>query len=147
MDGAPAALDPPAAGAEDAVTEQASYWVSENLQNAELTVTHEGMPVEVSVSLSGKEAHVAFRSDESQTRELLDASQDQLRDMLGNEGLVLSGVSVGESGARNASGEGAAAQRGRAAGRVGVQVPVAEGASEARSRPNVLTDRAVDVFV
>ena len=147
LDVAPAAPETPAAGTEDAVTEQASYWVSENLQNAELTVTHDGMPVQVSVSLSGKEAHVAFRSDESQTRDLLDASQNQLRDMLGNEGLVLSGVSVGESGARQASGEGAAPLRGRASGRVGVQVRVSEGAADARSRPGVLTDRAVDVFV
>ena len=147
LDGGPTVSASPAAGADDAVTEQASYWVSENLQNAELTVTHEGMPVEVSVSLSGKEAHVAFRSDESQTRDLLDASQDQLRDMLGNEGLVLSGVSVGESGARHASGEGSASPRGRAAGRVGVQVPVSESATGASRRPNVVTDSAVDVFV
>ncbi|MEO7941547.1 MAG: flagellar hook-length control protein FliK, partial [Burkholderiaceae bacterium] len=97
--------------------------------------------------LSGKEAHVAFRSNESQTRELLDASQDQLRDMLGNEGLVLSGVSVGESGARHASGEGGASPRGRATGRVGIQVPLSEGVTLAPSRPGVLTDRAVDVFV
>lgn len=147
LEGASAVPEPPTTGAEDAVTDQAAYWVGENLQNAELTVTHDGMPVEVSVSLSGKEAHVAFRSDEGQARDLLDASQDQLRDMLGNEGLVLSGVSVGESGARHASGEGAASPRGRAAGRVGVQVPVSEGASDVRSRPGVLTDRAVDVFV
>lgn len=147
LDGGPTASDVPGAGADEAVTEQASYWVSENLQNAELTVTHEGMPVEVSVSLSGKEAHVAFRSDESQTRDLLDASQDQLRDMLGSEGLVLSGVSVGESGARQTSGEGAASQRGRASGRVGVQVPVSEAATHASRRAHVVTDSAVDVFV
>ena len=145
LEGETAVVDPSAAGAEDAVTEQASYWVSDNLQNAELTVTHDGMPVEVSVSLSGNEAHVSFRSDESQTRDLLDASQDQLRDMLGKEGLVLSGVSVGQSGARNASGEGAASPRGRPSGRSEVQVP--GGVVEERSRPGVLTDRAVDVFV
>ena len=145
LEGETAVADSSAAGAEDAVTEQASYWVSDNLQNAELTVTHDGMPVEVSVSLSGNEAHVSFRSDESQTRDLLDASQDQLRDMLGKEGLVLSGVSVGQSGARNASGEGAASPRGRPSGRSEVQVP--GGAVEERSRPGVLTDRAVDVFV
>ena len=143
--GATTVAEPSAAGAEEAFTEQASYWVGDNLQNAELTVTHDGMPVEVSVSLSGNEAHVSFRSDESQTRDLLDSSQDQLRDMLGNEGLVLSGVSVGESGARNASGEGSTSPRGRPSGRSEVQVP--GGSTEERSRPSVLTDRAVDVFV
>lgn len=140
-----AVADPSAAGAEEAVTEQASYWVTDNLQNAELTVSHDGMPVQVSVSLSGNEAHVSFRSDESQTRDLLDASQDQLRDMLGNEGLVLSGVSVGDSGARNASGDGAAPPRGRPSGRSEVRVPA--GGAEERTRPGVVTDRAVDVFV
>lgn len=146
--GGVALADPQAAGLEDAATEQAAYWVGENLQNAELTVQHDGMPVEVRVSLSGNEAHVAFGSDESQTRDLLDASQDQLRSMLGSEGLVLSGVSVGESGARDASGEGAASQRGRSSGRRTVQVAGAGGAgAEAPGRPAVLTDRAVDVFV
>lgn len=140
-----AMFDPAAAGAEEAAAEQAAYWVSENLQNAELTVNHDGMPVEVRVSLSGNEAHVAFSSDESQTRELLDAQQDQLRDMLGNEGLVLSGVSVGDTGARNASGDGSAAPRGRPSGRIAVPVP--EDGAVVRSRPSVLTDRAVDVFV
>ena len=144
-EGDSAVLDPAAAGAEEAATEQAAYWVSENLQNAELTVDHDGMPVEVRVSLSGNEAHVAFSSDESQTRDLLDARQDQLRDMLGNEGLVLSGVSVGDSGSRNASGDGSAPPRGRPSGRSAVQVP--DDGAVARSRPSVLTDRAVDVFV
>lgn len=145
LDSGGAVAEPSAAGAEEAATEQASYWVADNLQNAELTVTHDGMPVQVSVSLSGNEAHVSFRSDESQTRDLLDASQDQLRDMLGNEGLVLSGVSVGESGARNASGDGAAPPRGRPSGRSEVRVPA--GGAEERTRPGVVTDRAVDVFV
>lgn len=145
VEGDSAVVDPAAAGAEEAATEQTAYWVSENLQNAELTVDHDGMPVEVRVSLSGNEAHVTFSSDESQTRDLLDAKQDQLRDMLGNEGLVLSGVSVGDSGARNASGDGSAPPRGRPSGRSAVQVP--DDGAVARSRPSVLTDRAVDVFV
>lgn len=145
LEGGTAVTEPSAAGAEEAVSEQASYWVGDNLQNAELTVTHDGMPVQVSVSLSGNEAHVSFRSDESQTRDLLDASQDQLRDMLGNEGLILSGVSVGDSDARNASGEGSASPRGRPSGRSEVRVP--GGSTEERPRPAVVTDRAVDVFV
>jgi len=139
-------FDSAAAGAEEAAAEQAAYWVSENLQNAELTVTHDGMPVEVRVSLSGNEAHVDFGSDESQTRELLDAGQQQLRDLLGQEGLVLSGVSVSGAGARSASGDGSAAPRGRPSGRVAVQA-AGEGAPAPASRPAVLTDRAVDVFV
>ncbi len=87
------------ASAQDALSEQVTYWLAENLKNAELTVDHEGQPVKVQVSLDGKEAHVAFRSDQPQTRELLDAHIHELRDLLQKEGLVLSGVSVDAQGA------------------------------------------------
>jgi flagellar hook-length control protein FliK len=128
------------------LAEQVAYWVSENLQNAELTVTHDGKPVEVSVSMSGKEAHIVFGSDQSETRDLLDASVAQLRDLLHGEGLTLSGMTVGESGARNTNADsGGDSPRGRQGTRQAqVLVPTAEmGVSRAR----VLTDRAVDLFV
>lgn len=50
-------------GAEDRVAEQVAYWVNQKTQNAELTLQRDGHPVEVSVSLSGNEAHVSFRGD------------------------------------------------------------------------------------
>lgn len=140
-------FDPSAAlGPEDAVAEQVAYWVSQNIQNAELTVEHAGHPVEVSVALTGKEAHVTFRSDQDQTRELLDASVEQLRELLGREGLELSGVTVGHSGAQGGqSGEAGAQREGqRGARQVAVQVP---GVAASGQRPAVLTDKAVDVFV
>lgn len=138
--------EPGQAVAEEALAEQVAYWVSENLQNAELTVTHDGKPVEVSVSMSGKEAHIVFGSDQRETRDLLDASVAQLRDLLHAEGLTLSGVTVGGSGARNANSEGGGdTNRGRQGGRQAqVLVPVAETGA---ARPRILTDRAVDVFV
>ena len=128
------------------MAEQVAFWVSENLQNAELTVTHDGKPVEVSVSMSGKEAHIVFGSDQSETRDLLDASMAQLRDLLHSEGLILSGVTVGESGARNANADGSSdTPRGRQGARQAqVLAPVAETRAP---RAQILTDRAVDVFV
>ena len=140
-------FDPSAAlGPEDTVAEQVAYWVSQNIQNAELTVEHAGHPVEVSVALTGKEAHVTFRSDQDQTRELLDASVEQLRELLGREGLELSGVTVGHSGAQGGqSGEAGAQREGqRGARQVTVQVP---GIAASGQRSAVLTDKAVDVFV
>lgn len=138
--------EPGQTGAEEALAEQVAYWVSENLQNAELTVTHDGKPVEVSVSMSGKEAHIVFGSDQSETRDLLDASVAQLRELLHSEGLILSGVTVGESGARNANADGSGdTPRGRQGGRnAQMLAPVAETGAP---RVRVLTDRAVDVFV
>lgn len=137
-------VDPAMAGTEDAVAEQVAYWVHQNIQNAKLTVKHDGQPVEVSVSLTGNEAHVSFGSDEAQTRDLIDGSVAQLRDMLRQEGLVLSGVTVGESGSRQGD-EGAGGQK-NPQRQTGVVVPAAV-ATPAAGRVNVLGDRAVDIFV
>ncbi len=46
------------AGAEEPMADQVAYWVNQNTQNAEMTLEHDGQPVQVSVSLSGNEAHV-----------------------------------------------------------------------------------------
>lgn len=140
-----AAVDPAMAGAEDAVAEQVAYWVHQNLQNARLTVKHDGQPVEVSVSLTGNEAHVAFGSDEVQTRELLDGSVAQLRDMLRQEGLVLSGVTVGESGRRQGD-EGSGSENPKNAPKQAkIVVPVVE--AQAAGLARVQGDRTVDIFV
>ncbi len=140
-----AVADPAMVGAEDAVAEQVAYWVHQNIQNARMTVKHDGQPVEVSVSLTGNEAHVAFGSDEVQTRELLDGSVAQLRDMLRQEGLVLSGVTVGESGRRQGD-EGASSGNPKNAPRQAqVVVPAVDVQPAGRAR--VQGDRAVDIFV
>ena len=76
------------------VAEQVAFWVRQNIQNAEMTIQHEGQAVEVSVSLTGNEAHVAFGSDQAETRSPFDGSVAQLREMLRQEGLSLSGVTV-----------------------------------------------------
>ena len=82
----------------DVVTEQVTYWVNHELQNAELTLNDAGHePIEVSISLQGKEAHVDFRSDQAATREILEGAVSNLKDMLAHHGLSLSGVSVGGS--------------------------------------------------
>ena len=145
-----AVAEPQQTAAEDALADQIAFWVSENLQNAELTVTHDGKPVEVSVSMSGKEAHIVFGSDQSETRELLDASVAQLRELLQSEGLILSGMTVGGSGARNTNPDGRGGgsddtPRGRQGGRQAqVLAPVVETGVR---RPHVVTDKSVDVFV
>lgn len=140
-----AAVDPAMASAEDAVAEQVTYWVHQNFQNARLTVKQDGQSVEVSVSLTGNEAHVAFGSDEVLTRELLDGGVTQLRDMLRQEGLVLSGVTVGESGRRQGDEEGRSANPKNAPKHAKVVVPAVE--AQAAGRARVQGDRTVDIFV
>jgi flagellar hook-length control protein FliK len=104
---AAAPIDTGSASMEDRMSAQVSYWLSQKTQNAELTLnTLDGKPVEVQITLKGNEAQVAFRADAGATRELLGSALPQLRELLGSEGLVLSGVTVNDFGARNQSGSG-----------------------------------------
>jgi flagellar hook-length control protein FliK len=87
------------------VAEKVSYWVSNNVQNAEMKLDGVGdRPVEVSIRMQGNEAHVAFRTDELQTRAALENASVHLKDLLHREGLVLSGVSVGTADTGGSSG-------------------------------------------
>ena len=147
FDSALSSADATQSGVEDQISEQVAYWVNQETQNAELTVHRDGLPVEVSVSLSGNEAHVTFRSDQEQTRELLDRSMAQLSELLRGEGLVLSGMSVGSSAGRSlAGGQGGDQKRQREeAGQR--QVNVVAPAGGLRARADQSLDGSVDVFV
>lgn len=142
-------VDPGAAGAEEQVADQVAYWVNQKTQNAELTLNRDGQPVEVSVSLSGNEAHVTFRSDQAQTRELLDQSMAQLRDLLRSEGLVLSGMSVGTSARDGAGAQGgdAGQPRGRDGARQAQVLSSAPVGTASLARDGSGPDRTVDIFV
>ena len=136
-----------ALGAEEQVAEQVAYWVNQKTQNAELTLQRDGHPVEVSVSLSGNEAHVSFRSDQQQTRELLDQSMAQLSDLLRSEGFVLSGMSVGTSARDSAGGGEAGQQRPREGARQAQVVSAVPAGAASLARGGGTLDRAVDIFV
>ena len=133
--------------AEDAVAEQVSYWVNQNIQNAELTVEHAGHPVEVTVSLSGNEAHVSFRSDQNETRALLDASEAQLRDLLESQGLSLSGMTVGDSATQGNGNNGTEPRNGAKGTRQSATVQASVATDGQRSSAGTITDKAVDIFV
>lgn len=95
---------PPPASPDQPLTEQLRYWVSQGMRSAELTVQGDADPVQVSISMQGNEAHVAFRSEHAATRDMLAGTVDQLRDLLQAQGMVLSGVSVGAHDAGNGRG-------------------------------------------
>ncbi|RAR80016.1 flagellar hook-length control protein FliK [Paracidovorax anthurii] len=146
-EGSATMADPSQIPMEDQIAEQVAYWVHQKTQNAELTIDRDGQPVEVTVSLSGNEAHVAFRSDQSHTRDMLDTSVAQLRELLRGEGLELAGVTVGQSGGGSAGDDaGRSSSRGDGArvARVQAGVPQAAGAV---ARPSAPSDRALDIFV
>ena len=133
------------ASPERAVADQVSYWISQGVQNAELTFNGgDSQPVEVHISLSGNEAHVAFRSDQAETREFLTGASGHLKDLLQSEGMVLSGMSVGSSGAENTG------ARERRAPSETVQSNTRQAREEVVTRPVALprgSGRAVDLFV
>lgn len=94
----------PAMSLERDVANQVSYWIGQNVQSAELKLDGLGQsPVEVSISMQGKEAHVEFRSDQVETRQLIEEAMPHLKELLKGEGLVLAGVAIGAAASDGAS--------------------------------------------
>ena len=127
------------------VAEQVKYWISQDVQNAQIKLDGLGSkPVEVSISMSGNEAHVAFRTDELQTRGVLENAGTQLKDMLQSQGLVLSGVSVGTSGSGNG---GAGDPKSRQSSRQGVVNVIVASPAVAGPSTGQAAGRSLDLFV
>lgn len=130
---------------EAAIADQVGYWIAQGIQNAELSFDGaDALPVQVSISLSGNEAHVEFRTDQPETRELLSGSAGHLKDLLHSEGMVLSGLSVASSGAG-----GSQARERRAQGEAPPQTaqPRAEEGGVRPAAPVRASLGAVDLFV
>jgi flagellar hook-length control protein FliK len=135
----------PVSNADVAVGQHISYWISQDVQNAQMKLDGFGdEPVEVNIRMQGNEAHIAFRSDEAQTRAALEHAGDHLRELLQKEGVTLAGVSVGTS----ASGESGTQERKPRQGVRQAVVAIAPLEPEvARVRPGAGGTRAVDLFV
>lgn len=93
-------------------SEQVSYWIGQDIQKAEMTLDGLGAtPVEVSISMQGKEATVVFRTDEALTRDALSDASAQLQEAMERQGVILSGVSVGTSNAGDSQRQGSGAKQ------------------------------------
>ena len=91
---------------EQHVAEDLKFWASRNIQNAEFKLEGwEDASVQVRVSLQGSSANVEFLTDHADSRALLANSQDELKQLLEQQGLMLSGVSVGGSMSQPATSE------------------------------------------
>ena len=92
----------------DAPVQDMRFWLQGKQQRAEVVLEKDGQPVRVQVSVRGNEAHVMFRADQAATRELLDASLAQLREMLEQQGMQLTGASVqaDAGGGQSSAGDG-----------------------------------------
>lgn len=127
------------------VAEQVAFWISTDVHKAELKLEGLGEnAVEVSIRMSGNEAHVTFRTDELQARGALEGAANHLKELLQREGLVLSGVSIGSSSGGNAGGQDRKPpQQGRQTAQVAV--PVA-GLERSHAVPGA-AGRTLDLFV
>ena len=97
-DAVPHADLPTAPEADKQLAQTISYWLGQGVQNAELKLDGFGAePVAVRISVAHGEAHIGFRSDQAEVRQLIEGAVLQLRDLLGQEGLTLAGVSIGSS--------------------------------------------------
>ena len=128
------------------VAEQVSYYVGRGAQSAELEIDGiDERPIHVSISLQGQEARVEFRAEQAQTRQVLQDAVPHLRELLENEGLVLSGVSVGSSGADGGQGQSSREREGTRQGQVAVpELAAVQGGAARGPLPN---GRSVDLFV
>ena len=91
-------FDAGVAAPETVVAKQVHFWVTRGVQNAELQLdAFGGGQVDVHVSVTGNEAQVEFRTDQPDARRLLQDAMPQLRQMLEQEGMLLSGGFVGTS--------------------------------------------------
>lgn len=132
-------------GVDAFVAEKVSYWISNDVQNAEMKLDGLGdHPVEVSIRMHGNEAHVAFRTDEAMARDVLETASQSLKDMLQKEGVVLSGVSVGTSGSGDSGSQGRNPRQGGRQAGIFVEKPLG---SDARLGGVRNAGQALDLFV
>ena len=133
------------------MVDQVSWWMAHRSQGAELKLDLPGgQPVSVSVQVQGNEAQVAFRSDHPEARQWLNAAMPQLKEMLGNEGLMLSGSSVGQSGSgaeQEAARDAQRAWRSENGGSANTATSAIDTSMTTAARPRTVSERALDLYV
>ena len=145
----PAAAPDAGATTEMRVAQQVTYWVGKGVQNAAMEV--QGIaekPIHVSIAVQGQEARVTLQAEQLQTQQILQASAPHLRELLQTQGMVLSSLTVGGSGAgATGDGSGNAASRDSSGTRQGqVLVPEATAAITGASGSG-RSGSALDLFV
>ncbi len=134
-------------GQQEAPVEDMRFWLQGKQQRAEVVMEKDGQPVRVQVAVRGNEAHVTFRADQTQTRELLDGNVAQLREMLEQQGLELAGVQVQAQTQGDAASNGGAQRNAWQDGPVRhgvVEVPAE--AAQTVAAPRVQQARGLDLY-
>lgn len=90
------------------------------------------------------EAHIDFRTDQPEVRQVLEGAITHLKDLLKSEGVILSGVSVGVPG-RNTGGS--PDERNRPGARQGTAVTAKPSSVDSPRVVNLPAGRVLDLFV
>lgn len=87
------------AAASTVVAETVSYWASQGVHSASLQLEGFGdEPVEVRISVNGDLAQIDFRTNQPEVRQAIEGAASQLKELLGSQGMQLTGLSIGTSG-------------------------------------------------
>ena len=151
VDAASAAASAGGAVLADRMTEQVSWWLAQKSQGADVSLElAPGQTVSFSVQVQGNEAQIAFRSDQPEVRQMLGQAAAQLKDLFGQEGLLLSGVTVdAQSGGTQQRGEseGRPDARGVVRGVARLGAASASAPAPAVVRAPLPAGRALDLYV
>ncbi len=151
VDAASAAASAGGAMLADRMTEQVSWWLAQKSQGAEVSLElAPGQTVSFSVQVQGNEAQIAFRSDQPEVRQMLGQAAAQLKDLFGQEGLLLSGVTVDAQSAgmqQRGEGEGRPDARGVVRGVARLGAASASAPAPAVARAPLPAGRALDLYV
>ena len=134
-----------ASSLESVVADTVSYWVTQGVKNAALKLDGFGEhPLEVNISMQGGATHIDFRTDQPEIRQILEGAMTHLKDLLKNEGVMLSGVSVGASGQNGGASQDA---RDRPGAREGTVVTTKSAPTESPRLVSLPAGRVLDLFV
>ncbi|QRF60429.1 flagellar hook-length control protein FliK [Variovorax paradoxus] len=151
VDAASAAASAGGAVLADRMTEQVSWWLAQKSQGADVSLElAPGQSVSFSVQVQGNEAQIAFRSDQPEVRQMLGQAAAQLKDLFGQEGLLLSGVTVDAQSAgtqQRGEGEGRSDARGVVRGVARLGAASASAPAPAVVRASLPAGRALDLYV
>ncbi|TAJ57728.1 flagellar hook-length control protein FliK [Variovorax sp.] len=151
VDAASAAASAGGAVLADRMTEQVSWWLAQKSQGADVSLElAPGQTVSFSVQVQGNEAQIAFRSDQPEVRQMLGQAAAQLKDLFGQEGLLLSGVTVDAQSAgtqQRGEGEGRPDARGLVRGVARLGAASASAPAPAVARAPLPAGRALDLYV
>lgn len=136
-------------GWSEAVVDKVMWMSSRNLNSVEIRLTPAELgPLEINLQNRGQELQVQFVSQNPSVREALESQVVRLREMVGQQGLDLVDVSVGDNGARQQQ-----EQAERQASRLAAQATGEPGAAEQRESQHASilplasgSDRLVDYY-